>query len=163
MNDLEDQEESDIRKQMGLYLFFAVMMILLNLIIQLFNEFYLSIFICQNLGHIEFIQSFYCSVDPFDMREFGGQVLAVGITYITKFFLDKFLVFKRTEIQIKDTSLEFFKYLFFAIITTIENLGIQFILSNFLNSPLILSAIIALSIGYTTKFFLDRKYVFINK
>jgi len=56
--------------------------------------------------------------------------------------------------------IEFTKYLGFAILTTIENIGIQFLLSNFLNSPLEISFIIALSIGYLTKFFLDKRYVF---
>ncbi|TXT57982.1 MAG: GtrA-like protein [Promethearchaeota archaeon] len=161
MNDSEPEKEINLKKQMSLYLFFALLMILLNLIIQLSNEFFLSGYICSTIGNVNIINTFYCSTEPFDMREFGGQVLAVGITYITKFFLDKFFVFKKNVVKVKETTTEFFKYFMFAILTTIENLGIQFILSNFLNFPLVLSAIIALSIGYTTKFFLDRKYVFI--
>ncbi len=96
------------------------------------------------------------------MPELIGSIVAVGITYVIKFFLDKYLVFKKTSLKIKETSQEFFKYFGFAILTTIENIGIQFILTNLFNAPIELSIIVALSIGYVTKFFLDRKYVFIN-
>jgi len=97
------------------------------------------------------------------MPELIGSIVAVGITYIVKFILDKFLVFKRTAIQLKETSEEFFKYFFFAIITTIENIGIQFLMTNFLHTPLEISMVVALTFGYITKFLLDRKYVFIIK
>ncbi|MHA2474582.1 MAG: GtrA family protein, partial [Promethearchaeota archaeon] len=69
----------------------------------------------------------------------------------------------KSETKLKETSFEFLKYLGFAILTTIENIGIQFILTNFLNTPLEISFIIALSIGYLTKFFLDKNFVFQNK
>ncbi|MFW9950760.1 MAG: GtrA family protein, partial [Candidatus Thorarchaeota archaeon] len=113
-------------------------------------------------GSNEFINLFYCSTNPFDMPEFIGSVFAVGITYIIKFFLDKYIVFKKDQTNIKEISKEFLKYFGFAILTTIENIGIQFILTNFFKSPLEVSFIIALSIGYLTKFFLDRKFVFLK-
>ena len=53
------------------------------------------------------------------------------------------------------------KYFGFAIITTLENIGIQFLLTNFVGTPLEISMVVALTIGYLTKFLLDRKYVFI--
>ena len=94
------------------------------------------------------------------MPELIGSIAAVGITYIIKFFLDKYIVFKKLGSSAKDTSVEFMKYFGFAILTTLENIGIQFLLTNFLFTPLEISFVIALSIGYITKFFLDRKYVF---
>ena len=97
------------------------------------------------------------------MSQFIGSVVAVGITYLIKFFLDKFLVFKAMSKKLKQTSKEFIKYFMFAILTTLENLGIQFILTNFFGFILEISVFIALSIGYLTKFFLDRTYVFQNK
>jgi putative flippase GtrA len=97
------------------------------------------------------------------MPELIGSIAAVGITYIIKFFLDKFIVFKKNSIQLKDTSKEFLKYFGFAIITTLENIGIQFLLTNYFTAPLEISFVIALSIGYLTKFFLDRKFVFISE
>ena len=137
-------------------------MILLNYFIQKLNQLLLTPFICLNLVHIDFFQVLYCSTKPFNMPELIGSVFAVGITYIIKFFLDKYIVFKKKGTKLKQTSIEFLKYLGFAILTTIENIGIQFLLTNFLDAPLEISFIIALSIGYLTKFFLDRKYVFPN-
>ena len=153
-------EENNIKKQMALYFVFAILMILLNYLIQKLNQILFVPFICDNFGNIEFFQMFYCSTNPFNMPELVGSILAVGITYIIKFFLDKYLVFKKKGEELKETSIEFMKYFGFAILTTIENIGIQFLLSNFMNTPLEISLAVALTIGYLTKFFLDRKYVF---
>ena len=154
------EEKDNIRKQMMLYFIFALIMIFLNYIIQKSNQLFLAPYICSNFGHVDLIQTFYCSNKPFHMSELIGSIVAVGFTYIVKFILDKFFVFKRKGLELKETSREFAKYFGFAILTTIENIGIQFILTNFLNTPLEISFIIALSIGYITKFFFDRKYVF---
>ena len=145
---------------MLLYFIFAAIMILLNYVIQKLNEIFAPI-ICSNLTGIEWLHLIYCTEVP-NMSELVGSVIAVGITYIIKFFLDKFIVFKAIDRKLKQTSKEFIKYFVFAILTTLENIGIQFILSNLFGSPLELSVIIALSIGYITKFFLDRRYVFKN-
>ncbi|NHJ23947.1 MAG: GtrA family protein [Candidatus Lokiarchaeota archaeon] len=153
-------EEYTIKKQMVLYFTFAAFMIILNYLIQKLNQVLIAPFICSYFGSNEFINLIYCSTNPYNMPELIGSIVAVGITYIIKFFLDKYIVFKKGKSNIRETSKEFLKYFGFAILTTIENIGIQFILTNFLNSPLELSFIIALSIGYLTKFFLDRKYVF---
>jgi len=156
-------EDNDIKRQMTLYFVFAAVMIGLNYLIQKLNQLVVAPIICQNFGTIEFFHVFYCSIEPFNMPELIGSVFAVGITYIIKFFLDKYIVFKKSGTELKQTSIEFIKYFGFAILTTIENIGIQFLLTNFLNAPLEISFVIALSIGYLTKFFLDRKYVFLNK
>lgn len=153
-------EDTDVKRQMTFYFVFAAAMIGLNYLIQKLNQLAVAPFICQNFGTIEFFHVFYCSTEPFNMPELIGSIFAVGITYIIKFFLDKFIVFKKTGTELKETSIEFIKYFGFALLTTAENIGIQFLLTNFLNSPLEISFIVALSIGYLTKFFLDRKYVF---
>ncbi|MFX1499520.1 MAG: GtrA family protein [Promethearchaeota archaeon] len=153
-------EENDTKRQMTLYFVFAGVMIGLNYLIQKLNELVVTPFVCQNYGTIKIFQVFYCSIDPFNMSELIGSIFAVGVTYIIKFFLDKYIVFKKTGTGIKQTSTEFMKYFGFAIITTVENIGIQFLLTNFLSTPLEISIIIALSIGYLTKFFLDKQYIF---
>ena len=153
-------ERNVIKKQMILYFIFAACMILLNYAIQKINELVISPFICSVFGGNDFIQVLYCSTNTINTPELIGSIAAVGITYIIKFFLDKHLVFKKTSETIKETSQEFFKYFGFAILTTILNIGIQFVLTNFFGAPLEVSFIVALSIGYITKFFLDRKYVF---
>ncbi|MFW9894207.1 MAG: GtrA family protein [Candidatus Thorarchaeota archaeon] len=153
-------EEHNIKRQMILYFIFAALMVGLNYLIQKLNQLVIAPFICLNFSGNDFIQTFYCSASP-NMPELIGSIVAVGITYIIKFFLDKFIVFKKTGTVLKETSLEFVKYFGFAILTTIENIGIQFLLTNYLNTPLEISVIIALSIGYLTKFFIDRKFVFV--
>ena len=161
MEEIKDITNGDnIRKQMILYFLFAIAMILLNYLIQKLNQVLFAPYICKNLGAISLIQTFYCSTNPYNLPELIGSIVAVGITYVTKFILDKFIVFKRKKIELKETSKEFFKYFGFAIITTIINIGIQFILTNFFKTPLEISVIVALSIGYFLKFLLDRKYVF---
>ena len=154
------EEQDDIKRQIILYFIFAACMIGLNYIIQKINQLAIAPFVCSTLGSIEFFQIMYCSTSSINMPELIGSIAAVGITYIIKFFLDKYIVFKKSSLKLKETSQEFLKYFGFAILTTIENVGIQFLLTNFFYTPLEISFIIALSIGYLTKFFLDKKYVF---
>lgn len=154
------EEQNNIKKQMAYYFVFAACMIGLNYLIQKINQLAIAPYICSTLGSNEIIHLLYCSTNPVNMPELIGSIAAVGITYIIKFFLDKYIVFKKSSLKLKETSQEFLKYFGFALLTTIENIGIQFLLTNFFNAPLELSFIIALSIGYITKFFLDKKYVF---
>ncbi|MHA1805351.1 MAG: GtrA family protein [Promethearchaeota archaeon] len=156
-------EKENIRNQFILYFLFAILMILLNYLIQKSNQLFLYPFACQNRDTFPFLTSIYCRMNPYNYPELFGSILAVGITYIVKFMLDKFVVFKRIEINLRQISREFMKYFFFALITTAENIGIQFLMTNFLHTPLELSMGVALAIGYTTKFFFDRTYVFIEK
>jgi len=155
------ENKNVIKKQMMLYFTFAALMILLNYFIQKSNQLVFAPYICSNLEENNFFRNLYCSTSVFNMPELVGSVVAVGITYITKFFLDKFIVFKSSESSVKDTSKEFVKYFGFAVLTTIENIGIQFIMTNFFKTPLEVSFVFALSVGYLTKFFLDKRYVFI--
>ncbi len=154
------QKDNDIRKQIFLYFLFAICMILLNYLIQKSNQLFFAPLICESLDHINFVYNFYCSIYPYNMPELIGSVIAVGITYLVKYILDKFIVFQKKEIKLKETSFEFLKYFLFAILTTLENIGIQFLLTNFIQTPLEVSIVVALSVGYITKFFLDRKFVF---
>jgi putative flippase GtrA len=135
-------------------------MIILNYLIQKLNQLFVAPLICANLGYIDFIQVLYCAKTPYNMTELVGSILAVGITYITKYTLDKFIVFKRKEIRLKETSIEFSKYFILSIVFTIENIGVQFLLTNFVGTPLEISMLIALLTGYIARFFVDRKYVF---
>ena len=156
-------EVNSLKHQIILYFLFAIFMIILNYGIQKTNQIFIAPYICSTFGSNEFIHLFYCSTTPFNMPELIGSAVAVGITYLIKFFLDKYIVFKNVKSTLKQTSKEFFKYFGFAILTTLENVGIQFLLTNFLAFRLELSFSIALTIGYLTKFYLDRKYVFLKE
>jgi putative flippase GtrA len=163
MGDYMEEKSDNTKRQMIYYFVFAALMILLNYIIQKINQLWIAPMVCSNFGHIDLIQTLYCSSEPFNMPELIGSIVAVGITYIIKFFLDKFIVFQKKSMEIKETSQQFAKYFLFAILTTVENIGIQFIFTNFFGTPLEISFIIALSIGYLTKFYLDKKYVFVDR
>ena len=147
-------------KEIILYFVFAVIMYLLNLLIQWINIIFVSVWIEENFGHIVFIQRFYLSDEPFKMTELVGSSIAVLITYILKFVLDKYIVFNKREKNLKQTSKEFSLYFIFAILTTLENIGIQFIMSNFIGTDYWISLLIALTTGYITKYFLDKYFVF---
>ena len=92
-------ENNNLHKQVILYFSFAVCMIILNYIIQKSNQVYFSYVICQDFGQFELIQMFYCSKEPYNMPELIGSIVAVGITYILKFILDKFIVFQKKYIE----------------------------------------------------------------
>ena len=158
-----EKDNNNMKRQMIYYFSFAGLMILLNYIIQKLNQIWIAPMVCESWGDIDLVQVLYCSTNPFNMAELVGSIAAVGITYVIKFFLDKFIVFQKKSLEIKEASQQFVKYFLFALVTTAENIGIQFIFTNFIGTPLEISFIIALSIGYITKFFLDKKYVFIDK
>ena len=135
-------------------------MVLLNILIQHLNIIWLGPFVEKYFSSIELVRKYYLATDPVNYLELVGSVIAVGITYIVKFILDKFVVFEKRQVDLKETGKEFTKYFGFAILTTVENILIQFILGLITPWPLTVRIIIALTAGYATKFFLDRKYVF---
>ena len=153
-------QTQNLKRQLFLYFIFAVCMIALNYGIQKLNQIVFAPAICNSFGSSEFIYILYCSTSPYDMPTFTGSIVAIGITYIIKYFLDKLIVFKSKETSLRLTTIEFLKYLVLAILTSVENVGIQFLLKNFFTFSLEVSLIVALTVGYCTKFFLDRKYVF---
>jgi len=132
----------------------------LNILIQNMYAWWINPILERMLGSISLFQSLLFATDPFDMPELVGSGLAVVITYLLKFLLDKFFVFKSTASTPRQTGRQFGAYFLFAILTTLENLGIQFLLGLWTPLMLNLRIIIALTCGYITKFFLDRKYVF---
>ena len=151
-------KDKKVQKQLTLYLIFGGFMIVLNLAIQSLNESIAPI-ICESIGHVQLIHTFYCSTSPFDMINLVGTFLAVGVTVIVKFLLDKFIVF-RTVRLVKETSREFMIYFTFSVLATVWNISTQFILYQIIGIPWFISGIIALSTGYLLRFFLDRKYTF---
>lgn len=157
---LKKRRLADKYRQPILYFTFAAAMIALNYFIQWLNRGYISVFVANHFGNIEIIQKYYLSKEPINWTELVGSIVAVIITYLVKFVLDKFIVFEKKDIHIKQTSKEFTLYFSFAILTTIENVGIQAIMTNIFGTTMGISVVIALCIGYGTKFLLDRRYTF---
>ncbi|WP_457559288.1 GtrA family protein [Candidatus Harpocratesius sp.] len=168
MNNQEESTEKHIIKELGkngwfqlvLYFFFAVLMVMLNIGIQNFHLKVIFPWLQPKLSTIPFFYTFYISTDLYNMPEIVGSILAVGITYIIKFFLDKFFVFQQRSNPLKETGKQFTLYFLFAIITTLENLLIQFLLGIWTSISLDFRIIIALTCGYSTKFILDKKFSF---
>ncbi len=149
-----------VTRQAVLYFSFAAFVYALNLLIQYLHMDFLSPSICSSITW-DFVQTYYCTQNPiYDGRVLVGSLLGVGVSYIVKFFLDKFIVFKKKDTQFKQTSKEFIKYFLFAIFTTVINVGGQYLLMNLFLIDYVIAAIVPLAIGYIVKFLLDRKYVF---
>lgn len=155
-----DENNSNISRQAFFYFLFAIMMIGLNILIQNIHSWWIIPLLEDNFSDLNLIKNFYLSTDPYNMPELIGSAIAVVITYIIKFLLDKFIVFKKEHTSFEKTGKEFLCYFGFAILTTLENIGIQFILGIIFGGSMTYRIIIALICGYCTKFFLDRKYCF---
>jgi putative flippase GtrA len=84
---------------------------------------------------------------------------------IVKYILDKKYIFQFQTKDIKEDSLKFILYSLMGVITTLIFWGFE-LTFNFLlsfESAKYFGAIIGLSIGYITKYQLDKRYVFILK
>jgi len=84
--------------------------------------------------------------------------------FVFKFIADKYYIFKDLNSSIKHTAKQVIIYTFFAVITTIIFWGAEMSFNHlfeFANRDLI-GGFIGLIIGYTIKFFLDKKWVFRN-
>jgi len=152
-------KDKKVRKQFRIFVTFSILMIILNIFVIQYLNYLIAPIICANFGDIPLIDVLYCSDVPIKMSEFVGSILAIGITFIVKYFLDKFITFK-TVGKIKETSIEFSLYFLVSILASLWNLATQIVLSNLFYFPLLLSSLIALSTGYLFRFPFDRKYVF---
>ncbi len=151
----QDSKKS-VTRQAILYFSFAALVYVLNLLVQYLHMVFLSPWICSSISW-DFVQTYYC---PIDGRVLVGSLLGVVVSYIVKFILDKYIVFEKKSTDLKQTSKEFIKYFLFAILTTVINIGGQYLLYKVFLWDYLIAAIIPLAIGYIVKFLLDRKYVF---
>jgi len=82
--------------------------------------------------------------------------------FVTKFILDKFVVFKEQNESAARTFRQITLYASFAVITTLIFWSFEIGFNVIFKSGIwdIVGGLIGLAIGYTIKFFLDKKYVF---
>jgi len=119
------------------YTIFAIISIIINLIFQTIS-FY-----------------FYKGVYSLYVAMFFGTVAGLLIKYI----LDKkFIFYHKTKSKI-DEGKKFFLYSFMGVFTTIIFWGFEIAFDKLWDLKYI-GAIIGLAIGYITKYFLDKKFVF---
>ena len=84
---------------------------------------------------------------------------------VCKYILDKKYIFYDISNTKKDNAKKFILYSFMGVVTTFVfwgfELGFNYVFD--FEFAKYLGAIIGLAIGYITKYFLDKKYVFTNK
>jgi putative flippase GtrA len=84
---------------------------------------------------------------------------------VTKYLLDKRYIFYHTPKDKKDDAKKFALYSFMGVFTTVIFWGTEIGFNAVFENPnaKYVGAIIGLSIGYVIKYYLDKKYVFIDK
>jgi len=125
------------------YAIFAVISIFFNLLFQ-----YFSFLIYSDFGEL-YVAMFF------------GTLSGLVVKYI----LDKKFIFYHTTTDQKDNVNKFTLYSLMGVFTTIIFWGTEIAFDTLFQYPnaKYLGAVIGLSIGYIVKYFLDKKYVFIQK
>jgi putative flippase GtrA len=85
--------------------------------------------------------------------------------FTTKFVLDKFIVFREKHKTLGHTFRQMFIYGLLALVTTAIFWGVEIlfrVIFGFENREIV-GGLIGLAIGYTVKFFLDKRFVFIGE
>lgn len=141
------------------YMSFAAISIILNLASQYIVRI-LLIFFLPTFANTKFLSFEY------------WFLIALGfgtvIGFLFKFVVDKFVVFEEKlsanrKAEIQKTSKQISIYFSFAIFTTMIFWGFEFTFKILLSGNWYLfGGLIGLIIGYTVKFLLDRKFVFIS-
>ena len=93
-----------------------------------------------------------------------GVLIGTLAGLIIKYFLDKNFIFYENEKRIKQNIKKFSFYSLNGVLTTIVFWSIETIFYLVFKTTLMreVGAIIGLSLGYSIKYFLDKKYVFNN-
>lgn len=125
-----------------------------------------------NIGSQYILKTLLSQINTLHVLFLGQELyfyiqLCIGtfLGFVTKFVLDKFIVFKEKHKNMGHTFKQFLLYAFNAVFTTMIFWGFEFSFKfafTFEHSELI-GGLIGLAIGYTVKFFLDRKFVFGRK
>lgn len=148
------------QKQYLFYILFAILSMLINMGVQRIFE---IIFIKIIKADFYLVQ-----IDTIRKITYGlliQMVVATIIAFVFKYLVDKIFIFKdKTKYLSKTHFVQVFLYGFFAIFTTLIFWSFELTFKYFLNfkNSHYLGAVIGLTIGYTIKFLLDKKYVFAN-
>jgi putative flippase GtrA len=114
-----------------------------------------------NIGAQYISLSIYSERYSIYLAMFWGTIAGL----IVKYILDKKYIFQFQTKTIKEDSSKFFLYSIMGVLTTLIFWGFE-LTFNFLlsfDSGKYVGAVIGLSIGYLTKYQLDKKYVFVRE
>jgi putative flippase GtrA len=84
---------------------------------------------------------------------------------VAKYLLDKRYIFYHTPVNKKDDAQKFLLYAMMGVLTTVIFWGTEIAFDRIFEaeSAKYFGAALGLSVGYVTKFYLDKKFVFIHK
>lgn len=101
---------------------------------------------------------FYSDIGGLYVAMFFGTLAGL----LSKYILDKKFIFYHTPIDRKDDSKKFVLYSFMGVFTTIPFIVSEMAFDYFISheSAKYIGAVVGLTIGYVSKYFLDKKYVF---
>jgi putative flippase GtrA len=138
------------------YILFAAISTLINIGTQVLIEYLI------NISKINLFQLVFIKNITFGF--FIKMFIATIVAFIFKFLVDKIFIFEDKSKEIKENIRQIFFYGFFAVFTTIIFWGTELVFKIFFvfSFSEYIGAVLGLAIGYTIKFLLDRKYVFIN-
>ena len=140
-----------MKKKYILYMFFAFCSIIVNLGTQFATRVLVK---NTQLNYINFFN--------FELGFILQLILGTVAGFVFKFIVDKFIIFESSYEGIIHTTEQLFIYTLFALITTAifwgTEISFKFIFE-FQNCEL-LGGFIGLFIGYSLKFFLDKRWVF---
>ena len=108
----------------------------------------------------------YCSLVIYSST--FGLYLAMALGTLTglfvKYVLDKKYIFYHTAKNMQDNFFKFIVYSFMGVFTTVVFWGTELLFHHLFSfeEAKFVGAVVGLTIGYVTKYHLDKKYVFIN-
>lgn len=139
------------------YLIFAFISTVVNLSFQKLSEIIYNNFFSQHLGSI----SLYIN----DLSLYIGMGVGTLAGLVTKYVLDKkFIFYHEVESKSEDAK-KFFLYSLMGVFPTLIFWGLE-ITFHYLyhtENAKYVGGAIGLGIGYATKYFLDKKFVFVHK
>ncbi len=97
---------------------------------------------------------------PFSL--YLAMFIGTGAGLVTKYVLDKFFVFNQPTGSVSEESGAFLKYAGLGALTTLLAWGVEWGFDHYWTDPSAkyIGGLVGLGLGYVTKFFLDKKFVF---
>ena len=141
-------------KQYILYIFFAFLSALINILTQIIIQKILYI------AEFDFLKK--AVLGNINSEIIIKMLIATVVAFLFKFIVDKVVIFQDKTTNLKENFTKITVYGFFAIFTTIIFWGFEISFKYFFSFKYseYFGGVIGLALGYTIKFILDSKFVF---
>lgn len=99
-----------------------------------------------------------------DYSLYIAMIMGTGTGLVTKFLLDKFYIFSDTSEKASEDIRKFFIYSFMGVFTTLIfwTTEVSFHHLFGFEAAKYVGAVVGLTIGYVLKYYLDKRFVFVN-